>query len=114
MLKRWNWVHAARLFILALILGAVLCLIGPAARLMRSYGQREMQVNAEAIDKALVQCFALEGSYPSDLQYLVDHYGLILDTDKYVYTLDTALNEDYVANFKPNVTITLREEAVEP
>jgi hypothetical protein len=35
--------------------------------------------------KAAVQCYALEGSYPPDLNYLKDHYGVILNETKYFY-----------------------------
>ena len=38
----------------------------------------------EAIQKAAVQCYAIEGSYP-DLSYLVAHYGLILNESEYYY-----------------------------
>lgn len=39
----------------------------------------------EAIKKASVQCYAIEGSYPPDLQYLADHYGIVLNEDIYFY-----------------------------
>ncbi len=37
-----------------------------------------------AIQKAAVQCYAIEGSYPS-IKYLVDHYGLIINESAYYY-----------------------------
>lgn len=39
--------------------------------------------------KAAVQCYALEGSYPPDLNYLKDHYGVILNETKYFYFYET-------------------------
>ncbi len=42
---------------------------------------REIQL--AAIRKAARQCYALEGAYPPDLQYLADEYGLILNTRDY-------------------------------
>ncbi|NLX63644.1 MAG: hypothetical protein GX022_02530 [Clostridiaceae bacterium] len=39
----------------------------------------------EAIERACVQCYALEGSYPPDLDYLSKNYGLVLNNDKYFY-----------------------------
>jgi len=38
----------------------------------------------EAIQKAAVQCYAIEGSYPP-LNYLVDHYGLVINEAEYYY-----------------------------
>ena len=114
MIKHIDWGQAAKLVMVLLILAVILSMVGPFLGFLNSYNQREEQVTTDAIDKALVQCFALEGSYPSDLQYLVDNYGLILNTDKYVYALQNDWGDEYMANFKPQVAITLREEAVEP
>lgn len=38
----------------------------------------------EAIRKAAVQCYAIEGSYPT-LDYLVQNYGLIINESAYYY-----------------------------
>lgn len=48
----------------------------------------------KAIKKAAVQCYAIEGFYPPDVDYLADHYGVIINKDKYVvsYTAFTANN----------------------
>ena len=39
----------------------------------------------DIINKNIVQCYALEGAYPPDLDYLVSNYGLILNKDKFIY-----------------------------
>jgi len=41
------------------------------------------------LTKAAIQCYALEGSYPADLYYLRDHYGIILNETKYFYFYET-------------------------
>jgi hypothetical protein len=38
-----------------------------------------------AIIRSAVQCYALETRYPPSLKYLQEHYGLILDNNKYIY-----------------------------
>lgn len=38
----------------------------------------------DAVARAAVSCYAIEGAYPQELDYLVEHYGLILNEDKYV------------------------------
>ncbi|MDO4753504.1 MAG: hypothetical protein Q4A41_00720 [Bacillota bacterium] len=41
--------------------------------------------NAEnAIQKAAITCYALEGGYPS-LDYLVENYGILLNKDEFIY-----------------------------
>jgi len=37
----------------------------------------------KAIKRAAVQCYAIEGFYPSDVAYLEDHYGIIVDRERY-------------------------------
>ncbi len=39
----------------------------------------------QALRRAAVQCYALEGQYPPSLEYLEQNYGLMLDRDQYVY-----------------------------
>jgi hypothetical protein len=39
----------------------------------------------EAIMKASITCYALEGSYPPNVDYLSQNYGIILDKDNYFY-----------------------------
>ncbi len=38
----------------------------------------------DAIQKAAIQCYAIEGSYPT-IDYLVAHYGLIINESAYYY-----------------------------
>jgi hypothetical protein len=47
----------------------------------------------ESIKRAAVQCYALEGVYPADFEYLKEHYALRPDESKYViYYTYTASN----------------------
>lgn len=42
------------------------------------------QVLRQSITSAAAACYALEGRYPENLQYLIDHYGIRVDTDTYI------------------------------
>ena len=53
----------------------------------------------DAIQKAAVQCYAIEGSYPP-LDYLVKHYGLIVNNDAYYYHY-----EFIASNIKPIIAV---------
>ncbi|MDO5518957.1 MAG: hypothetical protein Q4G58_00555 [bacterium] len=37
----------------------------------------------QSVRKATVECYAVEGVYPSTLEYLEENYGIIYDKDKY-------------------------------
>jgi len=54
----------------------------------------------EIVEKYAIQCYASEGSYPPDLNYLVEHYGLILDEERYIYEYDI-----FGSNVMPDIII---------
>jgi len=58
----------------------------------------------QAILDACVQCYALEGSYPPSLEYLEDHYGLILDRDRYYFYYEV-----FASNVMPTVEVYKKE-----
>lgn len=73
--------HIFTLLFAVLVLG--LCIWG--FRNVAASAQREQVETAlQAVRRAAVQCYALEGAYPADLAYLQTHYGLILE-DRLVY-----------------------------
>jgi len=37
----------------------------------------------ETLRRAAISCYAVEGRYPPDLQYLQDHYGVVVDQSKF-------------------------------
>ena len=45
-------------------------------------------------------CYAAEGVYPPDLQYLKDHYGLTYDETEFLVDY-----EAYGSNLMPEVTV---------
>lgn len=59
-----------------------------------------------ALDHAITNCYALEGMYPPDLDYMKDHYGLIYD--------ESLFYVDYrpiASNIRPDYFIIRRDEA---
>lgn len=54
----------------------------------------------KAVMDACVQCYALEGSYPPSLEYLEDHYGLVLDRDEYYFYYEV-----FASNVMPTVEV---------
>lgn len=57
-----------------------------------------------ALNRSITWCYALEGAYPESLDYLVEHYGLTYDHDRFFVDYRIA-----GANIYPDVTI-LEEE----
>ena len=53
-----------------------------------------------AISNAAVSCYAIEGSYPPSIEYLIEHYGIQIDTDRFAVKY-----ERYASNLKPDITV---------
>lgn len=68
---------------------------------------REQQIKAirENVLSAAVQCYAVEGVFPPDLEYLEQHYGLVIDKDAYIVTY-----EAFSSNIMPDVSVLVRGE----
>jgi len=54
----------------------------------------------ETVMGSVAQCYALEGAYPPDLNYLQQNYGLQLDTQTYTYHYDK-----FASNILPSVRV---------
>jgi len=72
------------------------------------YGVRDASSNSEqlqydmtmrAISRALADCYAIEGHYPPNIQYLFDNYRISVDEEKYLVIYDI---------FAPNISPTVR------
>lgn len=80
---------------------AVIIVSMPSFR--KSGGRIRSDSIENTIRKYAVQCYASEGSYPPDLDYLVENYGLILDKEHYFYYY-----EAFSSNFMPDIAVYSR------
>ena len=54
----------------------------------------------EAVHNAALTCYAVEGAYPEDLQYLRENYGLAYDRTRYYVTYDA-----FASNLMPEIFV---------
>ena len=54
----------------------------------------------KAIRQASVQCYAIEGRYPPSVEYLEEHYGIVIDRDRYHVFYD-----GWASNVMPDITV---------
>ena len=64
-----------------------------------SRGESKRQLE-EALRRACVACYAAEGSYPSDLNYLKERYGIQVDETRY-----TVYYNIFASNLMPDITV---------
>ena len=63
-------------------------------------GEEKLNALTEAVRRASIQCYAIEGRYPPSVEYLEDHYGISIDRDKYYVFYD-----GWASNIMPDITI---------
>ena len=61
----------------------------------------QTQFVIDAVHNAAVTCYAVEGAYPDDIEYLRSHYGLAYDQDRYMVTYSA-----FASNLLPEIYVT--------
>lgn len=65
--------------------------------------EEKHMILADAINRSAVQCYAIEGFYPPNIEYLEKNYGLIVDYDKYVVSYSV-----FASNIMPQIEVFLK------
>ena len=92
----------AIVLLIVLLLGGVWLLV---SRLGTSSGNAQTQFVTEAVHNAALTCYAVEGAYPNNLEYLRTHYGLAYDQDRYLVTYSA-----FASNLLPEIYVTEVED----
>lgn len=89
-----------------LLLAVVLLLFVAGLNNIQSSNEAEQAILLEkSVTRSITACYALEGAYPPDIEYLTEHYGLVYDEEQYF------IDYQYIgANLRPDVTIIKRNE----
>jgi hypothetical protein len=58
------------------------------------------QLLQDAVLRATVQCYAIEGMYPPDVRYLEEHYGLMIDHSRFIVHYEV-----FASNILPDITV---------
>ncbi|MGE4214711.1 MAG: hypothetical protein AB7E42_08050 [Anaerotignaceae bacterium] len=70
-------------------------------RMYESSSEDGCRLLIEAVAKTAVHCYAIEGQYPKDIDYLEENYGLSYNHDRY-----TVHYELTGANLMPGIFVT--------
>ncbi|MBQ9120148.1 MAG: hypothetical protein IJY09_08885 [Lachnospiraceae bacterium] len=62
--------------------------------------EQGVALTEQAIRKAVLTCYAVEGMYPSTLEYLEEHYQLEIDEAKYYISYDC-----FASNIMPEIYV---------
>ncbi len=64
---------------------------------------RELQIVRDAVKNAALTCYAVEGMYPDDLEYLREHYNLSYNEERY-----HVFYEPLASNLMPSIKVAER------
>jgi len=99
--NRWSWVPLVLgLALFAAVAVWVVSGVKDAARISDQEGLRMAQ---EAVERAVVSCYSLEGVYPASYEDLKTKSGLVIDEEKYIVFYDI-----FASNLRPSVTVMER------
>jgi hypothetical protein len=101
MKKRTQWWKAlGGLLVPAVAVLALICFLSAVSRLEIGRGQEGRQQLETALRRASAACYAAEGIYPPDLDYLESRYGIQIDETRY-----TVSYEVFASNLMPDITV---------
>ena len=90
-------------FIVALVLAAVILiaavLMWAGARAKDNMAEQTSSIRDTVYARAL-QCYVIEGAYPESLDYLIENYGLAVNTDDY-----RIIYIPYAENLPPEIKV---------
>ena len=97
---------------LALTLAVFAALFGGAVAAFQKIGSSsenmEEQLVLDAVRRAALTCYAVEGEYPKSLEELERSYGLAYNKDAYIVSYDA-----FASNIMPNIQV-LRKGETQP
>ncbi|MGE4277463.1 MAG: hypothetical protein AB7E30_09865 [Lawsonibacter sp.] len=85
-------------------LAVLLCFFAALSNFDDGQNEEGRQQLEDSLRRASVACYAVEGIYPPDLDYLEAHYGLQIDTDRY-----TVFYDIFGSNLMPDITVLEKE-----
>ena len=92
---------------LAVALAVFAVLIGGCVTLFRGIGTAsdaaQAQLVHDAVRRAAVTCYAVEGAYPEGIDYLTEHYGLVYDEEHYFVVYAA-----FASNIMPDIRVIER------
>ena len=98
--KKYLWVVVS--IVSVVVIGLVfLFAIGRLGSKQAAEGRKQLQT---ALRRSAVACYAAEGIYPPDLDYLCTHYGVQIDDERY-----HVFYEIFADNLMPDITVLERK-----
>ena len=101
-MKHRSWVKG--LVITLVSFGIALCvLISGLTNISARNEQAQATALKASVLRATLTCYAIEGRYPQDAEYLHVHYGLLYDRSHFIVTINT-----FSENLLPDISVMVQ------
>jgi len=87
-------------FAIILFLAVIIFFVGGLSQASKSQSDEALRVAREGIVRAALSCYAIEGAYPADFQYLKKNYAISIDEGKYLVDYNI-----FASNIMPDITV---------
>lgn len=93
-------IHPGPVLLLPAVLAVLLFFMSALSNLQAGRISEGRQQLEDAVRRSAVACYAAEGIYPPNLEYLEEHYGIQVDRERY-----TVIYEVFASNLMPDITV---------
>jgi len=90
----------AGIFMPLAVIALLLCFLSAVSNVTRGRSQEDKQRLEDVLRRAAVACYATEGRYPENLEYLQEHYGVQIDSRHF-----TVSYMPIAENLMPDITV---------
>lgn len=85
---------------LLLFAGIIIYFCTTVNNLQQDHSEQDKAQLQDALARAAVTCYAAEGVYPPNLNYLTEHYGIQINDDLYIVKYEVI-----ASNLMPDITV---------
>ena len=97
--KKRRWWQPFVMPVVVISLLVWLCVLS-AGYFKKVNAMQGLALTEQAVRKAVLECYAIEGMYPAELSYLQEHYNLTIDGEKYRVSYDC-----FASNIMPQIHV---------
>ena len=87
----------------AAFLVMVVVLVFALTRVDERSQQEQTKTLEDALLRATLTCYAVEGRYPDGVEYLQNNYGIVYDEEKYIVVMDA-----FAMNILPDIRVLIK------
>ena len=95
----------SRLWFPALVIAILVSFLSAVSNLQTGNREEGREQLEQAIRRCAVACYAAEGIYPPNIDYMKEHYGIQIDEEQYLVIYDI-----FAENLMPDITVLERND----